>query len=131
MFVNEEDLSNPIGKDIHHVETMSEGQNMEPHVESYIDQHVEPNVGASDLTSDKPQAEPPYVPIGDQLVVAGGHLVNTPIIDKVLDDIINDTYVSYKDSSDNDFNKNPQNGEAEVQRKKTNKPLTLQLLTKI
>lgn len=63
--------------------------------------------------------------------MVGGHLVNTPIIDKVLDDIINDTYVSYKDSSDNDFNKNPQNGEVEVQRKKTNKPLTLQLLTKI
>lgn len=65
MFVNEEDLSIPIGKDIHHVKTMSEGQNMEPHVESYIDQHVEPNVGASDLTSDKPQDEPPYAPIGD------------------------------------------------------------------
>lgn len=46
MSINEETVSNPIGKDIGHVETMSKGQNMEPYVESthqifkHLSQHL-------------------------------------------------------------------------------------------
>lgn len=129
MNVNMEADSKPRRKDIYHDEIIFEGPNVEPHV----DQHVEHNVEAFVLTSSFPQDEPTSKPVGKtlksndethvktnpsvNLVMVDGHPIDTPVIDKLLDDVFNNNYVSSKYSDNDILNENHQNVEDEVQSK--------------
>lgn len=118
--------SNPSKKNIDHGETMFEGQNVEPHV----GQHVELNVEAFFLTFGCPYNELTSVPVGEppestdethvkenlsvNPVMVDGHLVDTLVIDKLLDDVFNDNYVFSKYFVDDILNENHQNVEVVV-----------------
>lgn len=101
---------------------------MEPHVESHVDSHVGLNVETFIPTSGGQQAEPHSILVSeppksnDELhvkanpsekpVMVEDHIIDTPIIDKLLNDVFNDNYVSTKDSADEILTKNHQNVEA-------------------
>lgn len=73
--INEEGVSNPVGKIINHTKRNIEELLVEQHVESHVDSHVEPNVKICVLTSSEPLVEP------------SKPVVDIPIFDTRFDDI--------------------------------------------